>query len=85
MTDQKLNDLALQAWKEGMGDALTAVKLLRDWTDLGLREALEHRSRRPIGGCSQNAVGRPFHTHSDRRFLFARKHPTAPARLDVAA
>src|SRR5262249_23363532 len=29
-------------------------------------------------GCSQNAVGRPSHTHADRRFLFARRHPTGP-------
>jgi hypothetical protein len=52
MTDQKLNDLALQAWKEAMGDALTAVKLLRDWTDLGLHEALEHiqKTAHQVGG-----------------------------------
>jgi hypothetical protein len=42
MTDQKLNELALDAWKDAMGDALTAVKLLRDWTGLSLREALTY-------------------------------------------
>ena len=30
---------ALQAWKDGMGDAMAAVKLLRDRTGLSLREA----------------------------------------------
>jgi hypothetical protein len=55
MTDQKLNELALQAWKQAMGDALTAVKLLRDWTDLGLREAVEliQKTATQVGGrCS---------------------------------
>ena len=40
--NQEIHELALDAWKNAMGDALTAVKLLRDWTGLGLRETLEH-------------------------------------------
>ena len=52
MTDQTLNELALQAWKDAMGDALTAVKLLRDRTDLGLREAGKYieRTAHQVGG-----------------------------------
>jgi len=52
MTNNDLNELALQAWKVGMGDASTAVKLLRDWTDLGLHEALEHiqKTAHQVGG-----------------------------------
>jgi hypothetical protein len=52
MTDQKLNELALNAWKDAMGDALTAVKLLRDRTDLGLREALTYiqKTAHQVGG-----------------------------------
>jgi hypothetical protein len=41
MTNDNLDELALQAWKEALSDALTAVKLLRDSTDLGLLDALE--------------------------------------------
>ena len=41
MIDQKFDELALQAWKDAWGDAMTAVKLLRDWTGLGLRDAVE--------------------------------------------
>jgi hypothetical protein len=50
--NDKLKELALQAWKEGMGDALTAVKLLRDRTDLGLREAAEQiqKTAHRVGG-----------------------------------
>jgi hypothetical protein len=37
---QSLRELAERAWRDAHGDALTAVKLLRDWRpDLGLREA----------------------------------------------
>jgi hypothetical protein len=52
MTDQKLNELALNAWKDAMGDASTAVKLLRDRTDLGLREALTYiqKTAHQVGG-----------------------------------
>jgi hypothetical protein len=45
MTNQEINELALQAWKDSMGDALTAVKLLRDRTDLGLCEAGKYIER----------------------------------------
>jgi hypothetical protein len=40
--EKSTRELALDAWKAAMGDALAAVKLLRDRTGLGLREALEH-------------------------------------------
>jgi len=40
--EKSTRELALDAWKAARGDALAAVKLLRDWTGLGLREALEH-------------------------------------------
>jgi hypothetical protein len=40
MTDQKLNDLAVQAWKGAMGNAGTAVWLICQVTDLNMEEAL---------------------------------------------
>jgi hypothetical protein len=45
-------ELALQAWKNSWGDALTAVKLLRDSTDLSLREAFEliQKTAAQVGG-----------------------------------
>jgi len=51
MTDV-MNELALQAWKDGMGDAMTAVKLLRDRSGLSLCEALEHiqKTAAQVGG-----------------------------------
>jgi hypothetical protein len=52
MINENLNGLALQAWKAAMGDALTAVKLLRDSTDLSLREAaaLIQKTAHQVGG-----------------------------------
>jgi hypothetical protein len=40
MIDNNLDTLALEAWKDGRGDAMTAVKLLRDRTGLHLVEAV---------------------------------------------
>jgi hypothetical protein len=52
MTNNLNEARALDAWKDGMGDALTAVKLLRDRTGLGLREAAEliEKTAAQIGG-----------------------------------
>ena len=52
MTNQKLNELALQAWKDGIGDAMTAVKLLRERSGISLREAHEHiqKTAHRVGG-----------------------------------
>ena len=52
MTDQKLNELALDCWKDGWGDAMTAVKLLRERTGLGLREAAGYieKTAHQVGG-----------------------------------
>jgi hypothetical protein len=52
LTEDNLNELALQAWKDAFGDALTAVKLLRDSTDLGLLEALAfiQKTAHQVGG-----------------------------------
>jgi hypothetical protein len=49
---KEINELALDAWKQAMGDALTAVKLLRDWTDLRLCEAAGYiqRTALQVGG-----------------------------------
>jgi hypothetical protein len=50
-----LDGLALDAWKAAMGDAFTAVKVLRDRTGLGLREALariETTAHRVGGRCN---------------------------------
>jgi hypothetical protein len=52
MTDQELSELALQAWKGGMGDAGTAVWLLCQVTDLSIEEALARikKTAARIGG-----------------------------------
>ena len=39
--DRRLNEIAQRALRLARGDPLTAVKLLRDETDLGLLAALE--------------------------------------------
>jgi hypothetical protein len=39
MTD--IDTIALQAWKDGIGDAMTAVKLVRERTDFNMWQALE--------------------------------------------
>jgi hypothetical protein len=46
------NELALCAWKDAMGDAMTAIKLLRGRTDLSLREAAEliQQTAHRVGG-----------------------------------
>jgi hypothetical protein len=49
---------ALQAWKDGMGDAMTAVKLLRDRTDLNLRDAVEQIQK------TAAQVGVPLKVHT---------------------
>jgi|RhiMetdeSRZDD1v2_1073273.scaffolds.fasta_scaffold11527_11 hypothetical protein len=45
-------ELARQAWKEAMGDAQTAVWLLRNSTNLSLREAFEliQKTAAEVGG-----------------------------------
>jgi hypothetical protein len=54
MTDKLIerDELALQAWKNSCGDALTAVKVLRDSTGLSLREAFEliQKTAARVGG-----------------------------------
>jgi hypothetical protein len=52
--------LALRAWKDAMGDDMTAIKLLRDWTGLGLREAVEHiqKTALAVGGCCKGRLYR---------------------------
>ncbi len=52
MKNPKFDELAMQVWKEAMGDALTAVKLLRDSTNLSLREAFEliQKTAHQVGG-----------------------------------
>jgi hypothetical protein len=51
-TNDNFNELALHAWKEAMGDAETAVWLLRKSTGLNLREAFEliQKTAHQIGG-----------------------------------
>jgi hypothetical protein len=52
--------LALNAWKNAMGDAMTAVWLLRNSTDLSLREAFEliQKTAHQVGGrCNLHLVG----------------------------
>jgi hypothetical protein len=61
MIDRKLIEtFALQAWKDGMGDDMTAIKLLRDRTGLGLREAVEHiqKTALAVGGCCKGRLYR---------------------------
>lgn len=39
MTNEQLDDLVQRAWQEFNGHSLEAIKQLRDWTNLGLRDA----------------------------------------------
>jgi hypothetical protein len=52
MTSNNLNEIALQAWKDAMGDAATAVKLLRDRAGLSLHEAAKQiqKTAHQVGG-----------------------------------
>lgn len=59
MTD--LDELAARAWRVAVGDAPTAIWLLRNGTGLGLREALTviQRTAVQVGGqCNVSIVGR---------------------------
>jgi ribosomal protein L7/L12 len=39
MTNEQLESLVRRAWQQANGHGLEAIKLLRDWTNLGLRDA----------------------------------------------
>lgn len=55
MTNEQL---ALEAWKDAVGEPLTAVKLLRDSTDLSLREALKliQKTAAQVGGLGGHSI-----------------------------
>ena len=57
MMNMTAEQLAQQAWKDAMGDALTAIKLLRDSTDLSLREALKliQETAAQVGGATASS------------------------------
>lgn len=58
--DQGLDELAQRAWQQANGDALSAVKFLRDWTGLGLLDALAaiQETGRRLGKNLSIVVGR---------------------------